>query len=436
MSNGPRAVLGLADEDSRTLSQREAANLLKARFLQALTRNDAVEIAKILRTTNIDIDSVLDVEDRDMILASYKQGYWLPSYKLETSWAMGLHVCMMYNALESAIVLLQNGAAVNRKPNGKTPLHVACTVSNADCVGLLLEWGARINSMSLSGHTPLHYCITRESLDCARHLILKGANINKPSEENQDTPLHTAARYGIPELVAFYIAHGADINAVNGYMETPLVTAAFWAMDIRERTYSSDHHLVCRILLDHNANPHSYEEDKKTSLHKACWNCDHVLIQMLLEAGAETNTMDINGCAALQYLLKVTQIRPWAIPERCYQLLLNYGAARVYPPQFHKVLQACYEYPRAVEVMVNSYEHIKYTKKWRAAIPEAVYERYRNFYDSLFAVCTNNPRTLQHLARCAIRAAMAKRCELGVQQLLLPSSVKKYILLEPVGIIY
>uniref|UniRef100_A0A672Q7Y2 SOCS box domain-containing protein n=2 Tax=Sinocyclocheilus TaxID=75365 RepID=A0A672Q7Y2_SINGR len=238
----------------------------------------------------------------------------------------------------------------------------------------------------------------------------------------------------MPELVAYYIAHGADINAINGYTETPLITAAFWAMDIRERTYSSDHHLVCRILLDHNASLHLYEEDKKTALHKACWNCDHVLIQMLLEAGAKTNAMDINGCAAIQYLLKVTQIRPWAIPERCYQLLLNYGAARVYPPQFHKVLQACHEYPRAVEVMVNSYEHIKYTKKWRAAIPEAVYERCRNFYDSLFAVCTNNPRTLQHLARCAIRAAMSNRCELGVQHLLLPSSVKKYLLLEPVGI--
>lgn len=434
--SGLRAVLCLDEEENRSVSGRREAASLKTRFLDALMRNDAADIARILRTTSIDIDTVLDVEDRDMVLASYKQGYWLPSYKLETSWAMGLHVCMMYSALESAVVLLQNGAAVNRKPNGKTPLHVACTVASADCVGLLLDWGARINSMSLSGHTPLHYCITPESLDCAKLLVLKGAKLNMPSEEHEDTPLHTAARYGIPEMVAFYIAHGAAINAVNSYRETPLITAVFWAMDIRERTYSSDHHLVCRILLDHNANLHMQEEDKKTALHKACWNCDHVLVQMLLEAGANTNDMDVNGCAAIQYVLKVTQIRPWAIPERCYQLLLNYGAARVYPPQFHKVLQACHEYPRAVEVMVNSYEHIKYTKKWRAAIPEAVYERHRNFYDSLFAVCTNNPRTLQHLSRCAVRAAMLKRCELGVQQLFLPTSVKKYLLLEPVGIIY
>lgn len=70
----PRAVLGLVEEDDRDLSRREAVNRLKTSFLEALTRNDAAEVAKILRTTSIDIDAVLDVEDRDMILASYKQG--------------------------------------------------------------------------------------------------------------------------------------------------------------------------------------------------------------------------------------------------------------------------------------------------------------------------------------------------------------------------
>lgn len=87
---------------------------------------------------------------------------------------MGIHVCVMYNAVETALVLLQKGAAVNQMPNGKTPLHVACEVSNGDCVPLLLAHGAKVNSLSLSGHTPLHYCITRESIECAKQLILKG----------------------------------------------------------------------------------------------------------------------------------------------------------------------------------------------------------------------------------------------------------------------
>lgn len=101
-------------------------------------------------------------------------GYWLPGYKLEKSWAMAIHVCVMYNAVETALVLLQKGAAINRMPNGKTPLHVACEVSNSDCVALLLAHGAKVNCLSLSGHAPLHYCIARESVDCAKQLILKG----------------------------------------------------------------------------------------------------------------------------------------------------------------------------------------------------------------------------------------------------------------------
>ncbi|KAF5901227.1 ankyrin repeat and SOCS box protein 4-like, partial [Clarias magur] len=348
---------------------------MKPRFLAALQRNDADDVDEILRTTNFDIDTVFDVEDRGRILASYKQGYWLPDYKLESSWAMGIHICMLHNSVESALVLLQRGAAVNRKPNGKTPLHVACELSHADCVALLLNWGAKINGMSLSGHTPLHYCITQESVECARQLILKGADVNRPSQNtDEDTPLHIAARLGIPGLIGLYAAHRANVNVPNARMETPLITAAFWAMDTREQTYSEKHHLVCRMLLDYGAKPNIQDEDKKTALHKASWNCDQALMQILLEAGADPKIMDMNGCAAIQYVLNMGQMRPYCVPYRCFQLLLNYGAPRVHPKQFHKVLQLCHDDPRTVEVMANFYEHLTSTPKWRAAIPETTYE--------------------------------------------------------------
>ncbi|KAK2836387.1 hypothetical protein Q7C36_014256 [Tachysurus vachellii] len=408
---------------------------MKPRFLSALKRNDAPEVDEILRTGNIDIDTVFDVEDRRRVLASYKQGYWLPDYKLESSWAMAIHICMMHNAVESASVLLQRGAAVNRKPNGKTPLHVACELSHADCVGLLLDWGGKVNSMSLSGHSPLHYCITKESVDCARQLILKGADVNKSSHNNdEDTPLHTAARLGVSELVGLYAVHGADVNALNARMETPLITAAFWAMDANEQTYSEKHHLVCRMLLDYGAKPNLQEQNKKTALHKAAWNCDQALMQILLDAGANPTIMDMNGWAALHFVLNSMQMRPYCVPYRCFQLLLNYGATRVHPKQFHKVLQICHDDTRTVEVMANSYEHLMSTTKWRESIPDETYKRHGKFYDSLFAACTC-PRSLQHLARCAIRTTMCCCCESGIKQLPVPPPIKRYILLEPVGII-
>ncbi|XP_028284795.1 ankyrin repeat and SOCS box protein 4 isoform X2 [Parambassis ranga] len=420
------------------LSRRQlAVKQLKEQFMAALQTNNTEEVLRILHTGKLDIDTVLEVDDPSMVLASYKQGYWLPGYKLETSWAMGIHVCVMYNAVETALVLLEKGAAVNQMPNGKTPLHVACEVSNSDCVALLLAHGAKVNSLSLSGHTPLHYCITSESVNCAKHLIYKGAQVNMASRNNEeDTPLHTAARFGVPELVALYLKHGASVDAINSLQETPLMTAVFWAFDAKEQTYSQEHHFVCRLLLDQGADPNLKEEDHKTALHKAAWNCDHILMEMLLEAGADTRAMDINGCAPIQYLLKVTDIRPMAIPELCYQLLLNYNAARVYPPQFHKVLQSCYNFPGVIEIMVNSYKRLKPTRKWRASIPDDCYERHKDFYDSLFAVCSNTPRSLLHLSRCAIRASLDGFCHRGVTQLPLPFSMKKYLLLEPEGILY
>ncbi|KAL0961882.1 hypothetical protein UPYG_G00332850 [Umbra pygmaea] len=408
---------------------------IRAHFLEALRSNNVEEALEILQTNDLDIDTVLEVEDKRMVLASYKQGYWLPDHKLECSWAMAIHVCVMYNSLETALVLLQKGAAVNRKPNGKTPLHVACTVANADFVALLLAYGARVNSLSLSGHTPLHYCVRKDSVDCAKQLILNGGNVNKPSQnKNENSPLHTAARLGIPELVALYISHGAQVDAVNSLKETPLITAAFWAMDVREQTYSEDHHLVCRILLDNGADPNLYEVDYKTALHKASWNCDHVLMQMLLEAGANPKTMDMNGCTPIQYVLKVIDVRPMAIPELCYQLLLNFGAPRIYPQQFHKVLQACHECPNAVEVMMNSYERIKPTDKWLRSIPESSYKKHKGFYESMFAVCSNSPRSLIHLARCAVRTALGDNCHNGircVRQRVPPSPSAVVIYLEP-----
>lgn len=55
-------------------SRSEAAKRIKERFLQAIQRDDSEEVQEILHTTNLDIDTVLEVEDKNMILASYKQG--------------------------------------------------------------------------------------------------------------------------------------------------------------------------------------------------------------------------------------------------------------------------------------------------------------------------------------------------------------------------
>nr|XP_033786982.1 ankyrin repeat and SOCS box protein 4 isoform X1 [Geotrypetes seraphini] len=419
-------------------SERTAAEILmKAACLQALKSNDFEKLQELLVEKKADVDTVFEVEDQNLVLASYKQGYWLPSYTLKCSWATGLHIAVMLGHVECILVLLEHQATINCRPNGKTPLHVACEVANVECLKILLDHGAKLNCFTLSGHAPLHLCVTEESVPCAKELVWRGANVNlQTNNEIEETPLHTAARIGIPELVAFYISKGAVVDSLNAHMETPLACASYWALNLKDQKYSTAHHIICRMLLDYKAEVNSRDEDFKSPLHKAAWNCDHTLLHMMLEEGAEANIMDVNGCTPIQYVIKVTSVRPAAQPEICYQLLLNYGAARIYPPQFHKVLEACYSSPRAVEVVANAYEHVKATSKWTAAIPEDVLKRHWKFYESLFTACGNSPRSLMHLARCAVRATLTRRCQQAIPLLLLPQQLKKYLLLEPEGIIY
>ena len=57
------------------LSPRQrAVKQLKHQFLEALEANNAQEVLRILHNGRLDIDTVLEVEDPSMVLASYKQG--------------------------------------------------------------------------------------------------------------------------------------------------------------------------------------------------------------------------------------------------------------------------------------------------------------------------------------------------------------------------
>lgn len=57
------------------LSPRQLAEKqLKQEFMEALQANNAQEVKRILHTRKLDIDTVLEVEDPSMVLASYKQG--------------------------------------------------------------------------------------------------------------------------------------------------------------------------------------------------------------------------------------------------------------------------------------------------------------------------------------------------------------------------
>lgn len=62
------------DDDDTPVTKSAAAKLLKRNFLEALKSNDFGKLKDILIQRQIDVDTVFEVEDENMVLASYKQG--------------------------------------------------------------------------------------------------------------------------------------------------------------------------------------------------------------------------------------------------------------------------------------------------------------------------------------------------------------------------
>lgn len=56
------------------VTKSAAAKLVKRNFLEALKSNDFGKLKAILIQRQIDVDTVFEVEDENMVLASYKQG--------------------------------------------------------------------------------------------------------------------------------------------------------------------------------------------------------------------------------------------------------------------------------------------------------------------------------------------------------------------------
>jgi len=149
--------------------------------------------------------------------------------------------------VEAVKQCLAAGADVNAEGRfGRTPLLLAAQEGHKEVAELLIAKGAVVHANTDTGWTPLHGVTTKE---IAELLIAKGADVNAKNDEGA-TPLdwadgetaallrkhggksgaedsiHVAAELGNIEAVKQHIAKGADVNAKNENESTPLFTAA------------------------------------------------------------------------------------------------------------------------------------------------------------------------------------------------------------------
>ncbi|TKS79729.1 Ankyrin repeat and SOCS box protein 10 [Collichthys lucidus] len=317
---------------------------------------------------------------------------WSLTYEQELT--TPLHITASRGFADCLRLLLQRGADVDLAPGGTTALHESCESCQPECTKLLLVHGANANAVSEDGLMPLHVCTSPESFECAKYLLQYGAAINGRSIEEEDTPLHVAARNGLPDHTELYLRYGAAVDKKNYEGVTPLNAACSQRQEAEEL---QRYFKVCQILTGAGADIHITDQDKHSPLHMACKNANPDVVDLLLANGACVNDMDYGGEAPMHNILKVVCFKVPHQPERIVRALLNHGSIRV----------------------------------WPGALPV----EHKDFFESVFSLALT-PRSLQHLARCKVRDFLKERVHKVVPKLQLPTFIRNYLLLEYRGFIH
>jgi uncharacterized protein len=191
---------------------------------------------------------------------------------------------------------------------GSSPLAEAARVANANLVGMLLDAGANAKRANEDGETPLMLAARTGAVKVAELLVQHGADVNARERFRDQTALMWAAAENHPEMVAFLISKEAAVNVrakANDWPNqitseprvqyrptgglTPLLYAARGGcqgcvesllkggadidlpnpdgMTPLMMAIDNSHYNVARYLLDHGANPHTWDWWGRTPLY-------------------------------------------------------------------------------------------------------------------------------------------------------------------------
>ncbi len=171
------------------------------------------------------------------------------------------------------------GAGVNpetKNRSGQTPLVQA--VGRPQLLSLLLEKGARVNTLDKKGWSALHYAVERRCVESVELLLFFGVHINVRSDDAR-TPLMMSVESGF-DVVDLLLCNGADPNQLGLFGESALHVAA------RENNAA-----VARSLLRAGAGKEALNDQGWTPLHVAALNGAVEVAEALLGAG-----VDVDGC--------------------------------------------------------------------------------------------------------------------------------------------
>ncbi|EAT38489.1 AAEL009626-PA, partial [Aedes aegypti] len=205
---------------------------------------------------------------------------------------------------------------------GQRPLHVAAKVGYIECVQLLIDRGADINSETKSGMTPLLFAFEIKNHHSRKACVekLMSCSTIDVKDKNGFTTFHYAAKVGLTELIETLLKFNVDINGQSTFGESPLHIAA--------KNNQVD---FLRKLLEKTETKNGLKDnDGLTALHYAAKHGNPKCVNLLIDFGAnvnaltyETRKMPLHSAVDLTYSFRISQVEHVSRLEIVERLLLS-----------------------------------------------------------------------------------------------------------------
>lgn len=167
--------------------------------------------------------------------------------------------------------------SLDEKPNLKTITNL---LENPDI---------NVNWKNAQGWTPLMKAVQRKkNKEIVEFFIANGANVNAKNQ-NGDTAIIEASHFGNTEIVRLLIAAGANVNIQNVYGLTALMNA----------NMGFGYPEVVKLLISAGANVNAQDSSGETALMFACRMGRNQIVKLLLAAGAKVDIKNNDGETAL-----------------------------------------------------------------------------------------------------------------------------------------
>jgi len=198
-----------------------------------------------------------------------------------------------YGYNEIVKILVEAGADSNQLQDNDewTMLMLALYRNNTDIVPYLISLGIDVNAVNKNGWTALYYSAIYSGKEEAEALISAGAFIDARNGEYNRTSLHEAVLQNNTDVALYLISKGADVNLKDSENFTPV----YAAVNVGDR-------LLLEALVEAGADLNVQDGERKWSpMMLAAYDGNYEIVKFLKNLGVNLDLVSDAGYTALDF---------------------------------------------------------------------------------------------------------------------------------------